>query len=73
MVLQKQYNLRRWNSAMTDCISLAQLVRFLNQAIYKLRLAMETPFATTPFFLSCARNKWPPLSPGISLSAAVKV
>lgn len=43
MVLQKQYNLRQWNNAMTDCISLIQLVRFPNQAIYKLKLAMETP------------------------------
>jgi len=35
MVLQKQYNLRQWNNTMTDCTSLIQLVRFLNQTIYK--------------------------------------
>lgn len=28
---------------MTDCISLIQLVGFLNQTIYKLELAVETP------------------------------
>ena len=28
---------------MTDCISLVQLVRFLNQTIYKLKHAVETP------------------------------
>lgn len=43
MVLQKQYNLRQWNNAMTDCIRLIQLVRFLNQTIYKLEHAVETP------------------------------
>lgn len=28
---------------MTDCIRLTQLVRFLNQTIYKLKLAAGTP------------------------------
>lgn len=28
---------------MTDCISLVQLVRFLNQTIYKLKYAVEPP------------------------------
>lgn len=51
MVLQKQYNLRQWNNAMTDCISLIQLVRFLNQTIYKLKHAMEAPRTRAPSLL----------------------
>ena len=40
MALQKQYNLWRWNNAMTDWISLIQLGGFLNQTIYKLKYAV---------------------------------
>lgn len=63
MVLQKQYNLRQWNNAMTDCISLVQLVRFLNQTIYKLEHCCGNPqnkssffFAITPFGSSVDRT-----------------
>lgn len=63
MVLQKQCNLRQCNNTMTDCIRLTQLVRFLNQTIYKLKLAAGTPpqnkssfFAIAPCF-NCIKNK----------------
>lgn len=43
MVVQKQYNMRQWNNAMTDCISLIELARFLNKTIYKLQHFVEKP------------------------------
>lgn len=67
MVVQKQYNLRQWNNAMTDCISLIELARFLNKTIYKLQYFVEKPqnksffFAATPLF-SCLILSLPLLS-----------
>lgn len=52
MVLQRQYNLRRWNNAMTECISLIQSAGFLNQTIYKPEHAAETPTTTALSLLS---------------------
>lgn len=43
MVLQRQYNPRQWNNAMTDCISLMQPVWFLNHTIYKPEQHCGTP------------------------------
>lgn len=55
MVLQRQCNLKQWNNAMTDCISLIELVSFLNQTIYK-----PGPFCrksqNKSFFFSCIQN-----------------
>lgn len=80
MVLQKQYNLRRWNNATTECISLIQSAGFLNQTIYKPEHAVETPTTTALFFAiavlvaaAAHKTKCPALFSGTSLSAAVTV
>lgn len=68
MVPQKQYNLRQQNNPMTDCMSLVQLVRFLNQTIYKL---WKPPQNKSSFF--AIESKCPAPFSDISLSAAVTV